>query len=136
MAAADHGHDGGGPNATQVHQLLGTRVFAGYCASIATVHGGSEAISSCSLARGTAGRTRAGLPASSTPCTANTFCRGAPIDRFFYCSYSKECGSSSPQTKTLGTKRNTASPWRWQPSSIGKPLWSGLMIDLTMPSSE
>ena len=34
-------------------------------ASIATVHGGSEAISSCSRARATAGRTSAGLPASS-----------------------------------------------------------------------
>jgi hypothetical protein len=32
-------------------------------ASMATVHGGNEAISSCSLARATLGRTRAGLPA-------------------------------------------------------------------------
>jgi hypothetical protein len=40
---------------------------------MATVHGGSEAISSCSLARATAGRTSAGLPASSTPWTAKTF---------------------------------------------------------------
>jgi hypothetical protein len=40
---------------------------------MAIKQGGSAAMASKSLARGTAGRTSAGLPASSTPCRANTF---------------------------------------------------------------
>jgi hypothetical protein len=39
---------------------------------MATVYGGSEAISSCSLARGTAERTSSGLPAWLMPWTATT----------------------------------------------------------------
>jgi hypothetical protein len=42
-------------------------------ASMATVHGGKPAMSSCSLARGATGRTSASLPPSCTPCTAITF---------------------------------------------------------------
>ena len=42
-------------------------------ASIAIVHGGSEATSACSLARATLGRRRSTCPVSFTPCSANTF---------------------------------------------------------------
>ena len=38
-----------------------------------TRQGGGAAISPGSLPRGTLGRTRAGLPVASTPCTAKTF---------------------------------------------------------------
>src|SRR4029453_16214521 len=42
-------------------------------ASLAMVHGGNNATSSLSLARATFGRCSSGLPASFTPCSANTF---------------------------------------------------------------
>jgi GNAT superfamily N-acetyltransferase len=42
-------------------------------ASVLMVHGGSDAISSCSLPRATLGRTSSGRPASFTPWTAKTF---------------------------------------------------------------
>jgi hypothetical protein len=42
-------------------------------ASMPMVHGAKLAITSCSLPRGTLGRTSSGLPASVTPWTAKTF---------------------------------------------------------------
>ena len=35
-------------------------------------------------------------------------------DRVLYCSYSKECESSSIQPKTPQTKQNMVSRWHWQ----------------------
>lgn len=51
-------------------------------ASMPMMHGGNAAITSLSLARGTAGLTNPALPAALTPCTAKTFlARSIPTNK-------------------------------------------------------